>query len=121
MQDYVDEMHSWIESVGWEPGRQRRENNTWYRRVMVKPQCYKNTSRPGIQVELREFDFRQHEGGGVSYTVSIVGKPDSGAWVDFKCYGIGIKELKNSLDKEVGKFARAWVACQTGEVDEHDD
>lgn len=114
-----EELFKWLESQGWVKSTIPLAyscDHFWYRQYKdVRPGCYGNEDKEGIQVCLKCWDASSHSHSGLSFQVEITAEPDDGEWVELTAYGLCGMELRKKLDSQVQKILRAWQAVQTPE------
>lgn len=113
------DIHAWLAENDWKPGYKpeyESYDRIWYKRYRdVKPNCYCNDDKPGLQVSLKEYDHTRYPNvDRVGYEVGLCAEPDDGIWIHFQCYTLTSDNLQRELESQVRKLIRAWKACQTG-------
>ena len=112
----IQELDQWLTESGWRrysAGVASRNVFFWQKKTDCQTLCQSNDS---IYINLKAYDRHDGQHAGMPkdrwiFEVELTAEPNDKVWVDFKCYGIWLSDLKDVLGLQVEKLLRAWVAA----------
>jgi len=114
---YLRRLDEWLHDRGWKDGYIGQIDSyswVWYKRLAsVRPTCYGNEDKPGVQVALMCWSWPRFSGNELGFELDLTAEPDDGVWVRLKCYTLTRRNLRGQLDCQVEKLVRAWKAVQS--------
>ena len=112
----IQELDQWLTESGWRrysAGVASRNVFFWQKKTDCQTLCQSNGS---IYINLKAYDRHDGQHAGMPkdrwiFEVELTAEPNDKVWVDFKCCGIWLSDLKDVLGLQVEKLLRAWVAA----------
>ena len=110
----LKEIEQWFINNNWKEGKDQdydKFNRLWYKRFdCVRPTCYHNYDKPGIQIIIKYWDFRIQGYNHESFEIELIGETKDGEWVDLKCYSLDSNHFIEKADNQIKKLIAAWGA-----------
>lgn len=108
--------------AGWRPGavcQHDKFDRVFYRRFPSRFNCQLNQDKPGIQIQLKWFDWRKYEPSErISYALNLSGEMENGRNIRMEMSTANADTVEDFARQLVEIWEAANETCDEGDVNE---
>lgn len=107
------EHDQWLADQGWRLWPKQdfeRFDRQWFIRVPTTTRCQMNKDKPGIQLQLKQWDHFPWGGDSIGYEIELHGGCVDLWSVRIAALGIGHEELRTVVGDHINRLLAAWEA-----------